>query len=77
MTYQCINCLVKWITNNIETYDISHGLCKRCARLKLTPIYRKKQLLEGNFDCFAKSANFCDQLNCKYKDLCLIGDSIL
>lgn len=71
MTYQCINCKNFWVTNNESTKDISHGLCKNCARERLAPIYRNKQLLEGNFDCFGRANGYCDQMFCKYKELCL------
>ena len=49
----------------------SHGLCAWCLKVCLTPIYRKRQVEEGNFDCFAKSAGFCDQQACKYREICL------
>lgn len=72
MTYCCINCNKMWNTDNKKINDISHGLCKNCAKHKLKPLYRAKQLKEGNFDCFARSNNFCDQYECKYRYLCLV-----
>jgi hypothetical protein len=72
MKYQCIRCNVEWGTGNPALDGYSHGLCAECLKLGLTPIYRKRQLEEGNFDCFAKSEGYCDQSNCRYKDICLI-----
>lgn len=71
MTYQCINCKVYWTDEKGETDDVSHGLCVKCAKNKLIPYFRKKQLEEGNFDCFAKSKGYCDQQDCFYRKLCL------
>ena len=76
MLYQCINCKKIWGKIDINNFDgyYSHGVCVNCLKIKLTPIYRKRQLEEGNFDCFAKAINFCDQLNCSYLKLCLKGE---
>ena len=75
MIYQCINCNKKWTNSNddisIETKEISHGLCKECLSIRLLDIYRKKQLKEGNFDCYGKFNEYCDQDCCCYKDLCV------
>ena len=71
MTYQCIACKKNWITNDLVTEDISHGFCKECVRERLAPIYQKKQLDEGHFDCFARSMGYCDQINCKYRPICI------
>jgi hypothetical protein len=69
--YQCIRCKQTWgeWENGEDFY--SHGLCAWCLKVCLTPIYRKRQVEEGNFDCFAKSAGFCDQQACKYREICL------
>lgn len=71
MIYQCINCEKQWGNNNNHIDEISHGLCKKCAKEKMIPYYRKQQIKEGNFDCFAKSDGYCDQSNCCYRYLCL------
>ena len=74
MLYQCINCQLIWGTQT-ENFDgyYSHGVCIDCLRVKLIPIYRKRQLEEGNFDCFARSnSHFCDQHNCLYRKICLV-----
>lgn len=81
MIYQCINCKCKWATNgddvNIETKEISHGLCKECLSIRLLHIYRTKQLKEGNFDCYGKSNGYCDQKKCLYRELCMNASFIL
>jgi len=39
--------------------------------------YSKKELIraiqrkEGNFDCFGKAVNYCDQLQCFWREDCL------
>lgn len=73
LTYQCINCMVTWDVEegNCDDGFLSHGLCLDCLRLALTPLYRRHQLRDGHFDCFGKSGTFCDQENCKYKEICL------
>ena len=69
MTFQCIQCKKTW-NKGEETTIYSHGLCKDCGRVLLTPTVRKKQLKEGNFDCFGKANDYCDQ-PCKYKAVCV------
>ncbi len=71
MKYQCIRCLVTWGEGDPEQDGYSHGLCSLCLRDALTPIYRKRQLSEGNFDCFGKAFDYCDQCLCKYREVCL------
>jgi hypothetical protein len=72
MKFQCIKCQVTWGQGNPETEGYSHGLCLTCLRETLTPTVRRKQLREGNFDCFGRSACYCDQEKCKYRQVCLI-----
>jgi hypothetical protein len=71
MQYQCINCKTIWGEGRPETEGYSHGLCGSCLKMALTPIYRRRQTAEGNFDCFATSCGYCDQNECKYRQLCL------
>jgi hypothetical protein len=72
MLYQCINCQKIWgeLLTEFDGY-YSHGVCINCLRIKLIPIYRKRQKQEGNFDCFGRSNDHCDQINCAYRKLCL------
>jgi hypothetical protein len=71
MKFQCIKCQVTWGTGNPEEEGYSHGLCKACLRETLTPTVRRKQIREGNFDCFGRAVCDCDQMACKYRDVCL------
>jgi len=49
----------------------------RALGLKDTWKFSKKELIkqvqrkEGNFDCFANSTGYCDQLACCWRDDCL------
>lgn len=71
MMYQCIRCRITWGEGRPEVDGYSHGLCLSCLKEALIPIYRKRQVQEGNFDCFARAAGFCDQDYCKYRTICL------
>lgn len=68
--FRCIECGEFWYVDGTSV-DNSHGLCPPCAKKILTQLFRKRQLKEGNFDCFGKSQGFCDQSNCLYRELCL------
>jgi len=45
--------------------------------IKDTWKYSKKELIktiqkkEGNFDCFGTAVNYCDQMNCLWREDCL------
>ena len=74
--YQCISCKTIWNDekNNIDALpgaEYSHGLCKPCARQLLKKKVRMKQMKEGNFDCFCKADQYCDQSKCAYREICL------
>ena len=70
--YVCVRCRKTWEIRNGDTDPtVSGGLCKRCLRNGLIQLYRGKQLKEGNFDCFGKASDYCDQLDCRYRELCL------
>lgn len=71
MKYQCFRCRATWGEGEPELEGYSHGLCARCLKDALTPLYRKRQLQEGNFDCFGRASVFCDQYACKYRQTCL------
>ncbi len=75
MMYQCIRCRITWGEGSPELDGYSHGLCVLCLRDALIPLYRRRQMQEGNFDCFGKATNFCDQYACSYRDICL-GSSV-
>jgi hypothetical protein len=70
--YLCIKCGKSWELENGDLDSSPSGsLCKPCLKECLIPIYRKRQLQEGNFDCYGKAGHYCDQLFCKYRELCL------
>lgn len=71
MKYQCIKCEVTWGEGKPDEEGYSHGLCLCCLKEALAPLYRKRQIAEGNFDCFARSTGYCDQAACKYRELCV------
>jgi hypothetical protein len=71
---KCISCNKEWEKDSSISWgpdDISSSLCTSCFREVASPIIHKKQLEEGNFDCFAKAAGHCDQFGCKYRRWCL------
>ncbi|NLI82160.1 MAG: hypothetical protein GX443_10820 [Deltaproteobacteria bacterium] len=72
MKYQCIRCRVTWGNGDPERDGYSHGLCEECLKAALTPLYRKRQLAEGNFDCFGTASDYCDQHACTYRQICLL-----
>jgi DNA-directed RNA polymerase subunit RPC12/RpoP len=70
--YLCIRCKKTWRIDNGDIDDAPSGsLCKPCLKQSLAPLYRKRQSAERNFDCFAKATDYCDQHQCKYRELCL------
>ena len=75
MKFKCIRCDKEWGEGDHEDF-FSHGLCKGCLKIALTEIYRKRQREGGHFDCFARSTDFCDQLNCCYRNVCLEKDEL-
>jgi len=71
---KCIKCGKEWtksstIKNGSDEY--SGSLCGSCFIKRISPIIHKKQLDEGNFDCFGKANGYCDQSYCKYREWCL------
>lgn len=72
--FQCIRCDVIWGEGGPDTDGCySSGLCTTCIKEALTPLYRKRQLNEGNFDCFGRACGYCDQFNCKYYKPCVLN----
>ena len=72
MIYRCVKCGKTWGTvKGGDGAEYSGGLCSTCLRECLIPLYRKKQLREGNFDCFGKARSYCDQFQCLYRKNCL------
>jgi hypothetical protein len=51
--------------------EASHGLCLDCLHELIADKIRKKQLDEGNFDCFSGNTEYCDQTFCRYRFACM------
>jgi hypothetical protein len=72
LIYECIICGSNWI-EPVETPSegVSSGICPRCFREQYGDKVRRRQIREGAFDCFARSINFCDQVECCFRFACL------
>ncbi|OEU52794.1 MAG: hypothetical protein BA872_02415 [Desulfobacterales bacterium C00003060] len=71
---KCMKCGIEWEKETSISWgpeDITSSLCDDCFMEVISPVIHKKQLKEGNFDCFGKSGNYCDQLQCKYRQWCI------
>jgi DNA-directed RNA polymerase subunit RPC12/RpoP len=71
MEYKCLKCGKTWEKGEQDGGPASHGLCPKCLKQSLVRIYRARQLKEGNFDCFGKAKDYCDQWRCSYRQLCM------
>ena len=74
MTVRCLKCGKEWQKESVVAWgpdDVSSSLCCDCFIEVISPIIHKKQLREGNFDCFGKANGYCDQFQCKYRRWCL------
>jgi hypothetical protein len=70
--YVCVKCKTMWeVKNGDDDLEPSGALCQPCLRESLIPLYRRRQLREGNFDCFGKAMSQCDQILCAYRRICL------
>ncbi|MFH1460918.1 MAG: hypothetical protein ABIF84_00630 [Patescibacteria group bacterium] len=80
---KCVKCGKEWKKDGGEKIswgenDISGSLCDDCFVQKAVPLVRRKQIKEGNFDCFGKAENnYCDQAVCKYRRFCFKISSFL
>lgn len=43
----------------------------KTARMKKADIIREIQVAEGNFPCFETALDYCDQMDCCFRDDCL------
>lgn len=69
-----MKCEKEWVKESSVSWgpdDFTSSLCHPCFKEAISPIIHKKQLREGNFDCFGKASDYCDQLQCKYRAWCL------
>ena len=74
---RCLKCGKEWEKESLISWgpdDVTSSLCDACFRDVISPIIHKKQLREGNFDCFGKAGDYCDQHHCKYRQWCLRWD---
>lgn len=74
---KCIRCQKEWSKPSPITqseHNITSSLCTACFREVAAQTIHRKQLREGNFDCFAKADAYCDQNACKYRLWCLRHD---
>lgn len=46
----------------------------KTSRMKKADLIRQIQRAEGNFDCFGTAKDYCDQLNCCFRENCLSLD---
>jgi hypothetical protein len=71
---KCMKCDKEWHKESSVSWgpeDFTSSLCDICFKEVISPVIHKKQLKEGNFDCFGKTMDYCDQLECKYREWCL------
>ena len=54
-----------------ELRAIARDLGIRTSNLRKADLIRAIQLAEGNFDCFGKAEDYCDQLRCLFRKDCL------
>jgi hypothetical protein len=60
----CINCNKTWEKDSVIAWgpdDYTGSLCDSCFVKVISPLIHRKQLKEGNFECFGKTRDFCDQ----------------
>ncbi len=43
----------------------------KTARKNKQELIREIQRAEGNFDCFGSAGDYCDQLACLFREMCL------
>lgn len=71
---KCMKCGKEWQKESKISWgpdDFTSSLCDICFMKVISPIIHKRQLKEGNFNCFGSACGHCDQLECKYRDCCL------
>ena len=54
-----------------ELKKMAKGLEVKPGNLKKPDLIHAIQIAEGNFDCFGKAENYCDQEGCLFRDECL------
>lgn len=56
--------------NDVKSMAKDLGIT-RTVGVKKADLIRAIQEKEGNFPCFATATDFCDQLNCSFREDCL------
>jgi hypothetical protein len=54
-----------------ELRAIAKDMGIRTNKLRKAELIRAIQLAEGNFDCFGRAEDYCDQLHCLFRRDCL------
>jgi hypothetical protein len=58
----------------VKTDKVSINTKKQCIEndfLDVTALIRSIQRVEGNFDCYSKAKEYCDQSDCCWRPYCL------
>lgn len=55
--------------NELKTMAREVGI--KPGKMKKEEMINAIQIAEGNFDCFGKAEDYCDQENCAFRDDCL------
>jgi len=58
----------------VKIGKVSINTKKQCIEndfLDITALIRSIQRVEGNFDCFSKAKEYCDQSDCCWRPYCL------
>lgn len=56
--------------NEVKSMAKNLGITKTVG-VKKADLIREIQTREGNFPCFGTATEFCDQLNCSFREDCL------
>ena len=51
--------------------DMAKELGIKSSNLRKSELNESIQRAEGNFDCFGTADDYCDQLNCLFREDCL------
>lgn len=58
--------------NEVKSMAKDLGITKTVG-VKKADLIRTIQEKEGNFPCFSTATDFCDQLNCSFREDCLVN----
>ena len=64
----------QYVWNAFGLRELSAGFCNTCmAGSRLGDATRSQQRKEGNFDCFGRGLEFCNQKDCSYFKICVVS----